>query len=117
MAKKRQVKIPASCTVRCPHCSKNSRVSLQEDTFLGRLECKKCHKLIQTPPAYCCVVCAFSKKKCPQSLVQEAKMKGLEIKREKQKEEKSEKIKIEPGTPILLIDEKIERNQKTKLFN
>lgn len=102
--KKRQVKIPSSATIKCPHCSKNSRVSLSEDKFLGSLECKKCKQKIETPPAHCCVICAFSKKKCPQSLIMEAKMKNLEIKREQIKEEKT---RIEPGKPLFLIDKKI----------
>lgn len=106
--KKRQVKIPVSATIRCPHCGKNSRVKLQEDTFLGSLECKKCRQKIETPPAHCCIVCAFSTKKCPQSLVLEAKMKGLEIKRSEKAEE--EKTRIEPGKPLILLDKSITDN-------
>lgn len=102
--RKRVVKIPSRATIKCPHCSKNSRVSLSEDKFLGSLECKKCRQKIETPPSHCCVICAFSNKKCPQSLLMEAKMKGLEIKREQIKEEKT---RIEPGKPLFLIDEKL----------
>ncbi|MBU3913591.1 MAG: hypothetical protein KKB21_00425 [Nanoarchaeota archaeon] len=82
--RKKRVVIPKSATINCPHCSKKSRVNLSEDTFLGILECKKCKQKIETPPAHCCVVCAFSAKRCPQSLVLEAKMKGLDIIREEE---------------------------------
>jgi len=80
MSKKKRVLISSSATIKCPHCSKNSRISLFDDTYIGNLVCKKCKQNIETPPAHCCVVCAFSKKKCPQSLILEAKMKNLEIK-------------------------------------
>lgn len=110
--KKRQVTLTSSATIKCPHCGKNSRIKLEEKKFVGNLECKKCGNKIETPPAYCCVVCAFSKKKCLQSLILEAKMKGLEIKRE---EKKQEKISIEPGKPVLLIDEKIINNSKKEI--
>jgi len=80
MSRKKRVIIPNSATIKCPHCSKNTRVSLFNDTYIGNLTCKKCKQKIETPPAHCCVVCAFSKKKCPQSLILEAKIKNLEIK-------------------------------------
>ncbi len=109
MPRKRVVKIPDSATIKCPHCGRNSRISLSEDRFLGNIECKKCKNKIETPPAHCCLICAFSKKQCPQSLIMEAKMKNLEIKREKNKEEKT---RIEPGKPLLLIDKSIINNQQ-----
>lgn len=110
--KKRQVIIPKSATIKCPSCGKGTRIKLDCEKFLGNLECKKCKTMIQTPPAHCCIVCAFSKQKCPQSLVLEAKMKNLEIKRETKDEEKSEKIRIEPGKPLFLIDKNITDSNK-----
>jgi predicted Zn finger-like uncharacterized protein len=98
MRKKRIQIIPASALIKCPHCSKRTRVSLSQEFYQGKLVCKKCGELIQTPPAYCCVVCAFSNKKCPQSLITEARIKGLELRYPKKEEI--------PKT-ILLVDEKI----------
>ena len=89
--KKRVIIVPSSVTIKCPHCSKSSKISLFNDTYIGNLVCKKCKQNIETPPAHCCVVCAFSKKKCPQSLILEAKMKNLEIRyQSKTKEVKPE---------------------------
>lgn len=112
--KKKQVTIPKTATVKCPHCGKSSRIRLEEDKFLGNLECGKCKQKIETPPAYCCVVCAFSKKKCPQSLILEARMKGLEIKRE---EKEHEKLSFEPGKPLILLDKDILNNSKDSLIH
>ena len=83
MAKKRVIKIPSKATIKCPHCGKNTRISLFQDSAIYFLDCKKCKQRIETPPAHCCLVCAFSKKQCPQSLIMEAKMKNLEIKYDK----------------------------------
>ena len=94
------VKIPSSATVKCPHCGKSFRVELDKDKFLGNLECKKCKQKIETPLAYCCVVCAFSGKKCPSSLIMEARMKNLEIKY-------PEKKLIEKPRTTLFLDSQI----------
>lgn len=79
MSRKKVVKIPKTATIKCPHCGKGNRVPVSENENIYFLECKKCRQRIETPQSKCCLVCAFSKKKCPASLMREALMKGLEI--------------------------------------
>lgn len=80
--RKRFIKISEKATLTCPNCSKNTRIKIPEDRILSSFECKKCKQVILTPVTKCCVICAFSNKKCAPSLIMEAKMKNLEIKRE-----------------------------------
>jgi Zn ribbon nucleic-acid-binding protein len=79
MAKKRIQKIPKVASIKCPFCGKSSRVKLSLENSLQFLDCPKCEGKISTPITQCCLVCAFSDKKCPQALLMEAKIKGLEI--------------------------------------
>ena len=79
MAKKKSVTIYRRITVKCPFCGKNQRVDAPEDRLLTSLECNKCKQKISTPIMKCCIICAFSKKRCPQGLLMEAKIKHLEI--------------------------------------
>lgn len=78
MSKKRTIKIPRSATLKCPHCGKNTRISLFPDTNLYFLDCKKCKQKIETPTSHCCAICAFSNKKCPSSLIIDAKKRNIE---------------------------------------
>ena len=106
MARKKLVRIPRIATLKCPRCGKNQRVPVPEDSLLNFFNCNKCREKISTPISDCCVICAFSKKKCSQSLKMEAKIKNLEIKYEKQQEKPA---KTENKT-IFLIDKKIINN-------
>jgi hypothetical protein len=99
--RKKVVRIPKIATVRCPNCGKNSRLEVPGDSILGSFECKKCKEKILTPPSSCCIICAFSKKKCSQSLLMEARIKNLEIKYEKP-------AKRENKT-VFLIDDKMSK--------
>jgi len=81
MSRKKSVQnIPSSVTIKCPHCSKNFRIAVETDKNIYFLDCKYCKQKIETPKMRCCIVCSFSKKKCPTSLIEQAKMKGLDIK-------------------------------------
>jgi len=79
MAKKRIVKIPKTATIKCPFCGKGTRMDVSSDKNVYFLDCGKCKQRIETPQSKCCLVCAFSKKRCPASLMREAQMKELEI--------------------------------------
>ncbi len=105
MSRKRVVKIPNSAAIKCPHCGKKTRVPVFPETNTYFLDCKKCKQKIETPPAHCCLICAFSNKKCPESLLMEARTKNLEV-RYPQKQS-NQTTKITENKPILLIDEKI----------
>ena len=79
MGRRKYVKIPKRIELKCPHCTSSSRVNLEKDTSLPYFDCSKCEKRIITPLAQCCVVCAFSNKKCPAALRMEAFTKKLEM--------------------------------------
>ncbi len=102
--KKRVVRIDKTAVIKCPHCGKKSRVEIPKDRILGSWECTKCKNILITPLTKCCVICAFSNKKCSPSLTMEAKMKGLEI-----REKAPAKEKTLPSKTIILFDEKMLR--------
>ncbi len=66
MPRKRKLKIPKSAMVKCPKCSKRSRVKVLENDCLYSHECKnkKCSHKFETPTAQCCIICAYSNKQC-----------------------------------------------------
>ena len=80
MGKKRVVKIPNSVKIHCPHCGKNNQIPFNQESVF-KLECRnnKCKKLIETPIMRCCLICAYSGKKCYTETIIEAKRKGLEV--------------------------------------
>jgi|SRR3989338_30471 len=79
MGRKRIIKIPKTAGIKCPHCLQISRVKVPEDASLPFFECKKCEQKVSTPLASCCIICAFSNKRCYRSLMMEAHAKKLEI--------------------------------------
>jgi len=81
MPRKKIVRIPRTATIKCPGCGKKSRMKIpqnQQDS-VQFFECKKCKQRINTPVMRCCIICAFSNKRCASSLIMEARAKGLEI--------------------------------------
>ena len=79
MGRKKIIKIPKTAPLKCPHCLKNTRVKVPNDSSLYTLICKKCKKEINTPESNCCVICAFSSKKCGAALRVEAGINNLEV--------------------------------------
>jgi len=71
-------KIPKAVIIKCPHCSANFRVKNNSEGVFS-VECRKCKQKILTPITQCCIICAFSDKRCSNSLLIEAKAKNLEI--------------------------------------
>lgn len=84
-AKKRIQKIPKRVTVKCPKCSANMRLEVPLEGIINSFECKSCKEKIITPISDCCIICAFSNKKCPLNLRIEAKAKNLELRFPSQK--------------------------------
>ena len=78
--KKSHIKIPKTVLIKCPFCGKRNRIKTSIERQIYFIECKGCKKKIQTPITRCCLICAFSNKKCPSSLIREAKTKNLKIK-------------------------------------
>lgn len=49
----------------CPYCGYIMEVEIPQKGCLVFWKCQKCQKLITTPKGECCVICAYSDKKCP----------------------------------------------------
>jgi Zn ribbon nucleic-acid-binding protein len=79
MGRKRIIKIPKTAAIKCPLCGEKSRIAVPREGTVYFFECKKCKQRVETPPMRCCIICAFSTKKCISSLLAEARQKGLEI--------------------------------------
>jgi len=78
---KRKFIIPKTVTLKCPFCEKKSRIAMPKESFYA-FECKKCKKKLEVPQSRCCLICAYSDKKCTPQLIREAMVKGLELKSE-----------------------------------
>lgn len=96
MGRKRVVKIPRRANVKCPKCSAINRLNVPEENIINFFQCKNCKEIISTPASSCCIICAFSDKKCPLNLKIEAKAKNLEI-RYPEKKKKSTKFSFRVG--------------------
>jgi Zn ribbon nucleic-acid-binding protein len=79
MARKKTMKIPKRVSVKCPNCSGKKRVEVSAEKGMNYFDCEGCGQNVKTPITKCCIICAFSDKKCPSSLVMEAKIKKLEL--------------------------------------
>lgn len=77
--RKSVVRIPDIVTLKCPHCGKGSRAKVSIDVCPQAFTCDKCKQEVRTPITSCCLICAYSKTKCPRTLLAEARVKGLEI--------------------------------------
>ncbi len=77
--KKQYIKIPKIVAITCRTCGKISRRAPPKNGSPQFFDCDKCGKRMTTPVVSCCIICAFSDKKCPAALIMEAKIKGLEI--------------------------------------
>ena len=51
--------------LKCPYCGYMMEVEIPQKGCLVFWKCEKCQKLITTPEDECCVICAYSDKKCP----------------------------------------------------
>lgn len=69
MGRKKKLKIPKSAMIKCPKCSKRSRVKIPESSCLYFYECKKCGYKLETPTAQCCIICGYTDKECPPVLM------------------------------------------------
>jgi hypothetical protein len=79
MAKKRIMKIPKTVVLVCPNCQGKNKAKVDIENCPQSFICPKCEQQVKNPITQCCVICAFSGRKCPRSLYMEAKVKGLEL--------------------------------------
>ena len=80
MGRKRFIKLPEVATIMCRNCGQKSKRRVPEDASPQYFDCDKCGQRMQTPINACCIICAFTKKKCVPSLIMEARAKSLTIK-------------------------------------
>ncbi|MDO8564216.1 MAG: hypothetical protein Q7R87_04355 [Nanoarchaeota archaeon] len=79
MGRKKILRIAKTAKIKCNICSALSIRKVPEDSSPGYFDCDKCSAHITVPVTQCCVICAFTKKKCVPSLKMEARIKGLEL--------------------------------------
>ncbi len=76
---KTTARLPKAVIIRCPACSGTQRITASLENSPQCLVCKNCENEIRTPITQCCIICAFSDKKCPYSIKMNAFSKGLEL--------------------------------------
>ena len=79
MGRKRVLRLSKTAKIKCPKCSAFSVRKVPEDSSPGFFDCDKCNSRIVAPVTQCCVICAYTNKKCINSLKMEAKVKRLEL--------------------------------------
>ncbi len=57
-----------TANLKCPKCGFVQEVEIPQDACLAFHRCKSCKQMISTPKGFCCVICAYSDKKCPTSV-------------------------------------------------
>lgn len=51
--------------MKCPKCGFEEDIEVPEKACLQFWKCKSCGEMVSAPKNECCVVCAYSDKKCP----------------------------------------------------
>jgi len=54
--------------LKCPACGFVEKVEIPENACMHMRKCGGCGRLMKTPEGYCCIICAYSDKKCPYSI-------------------------------------------------
>ena len=80
MGRKRVLTIPENAKIRCPNCNTVSLRKVPIDSSPQYFDCDKCGNHIKTPITSCCIICAFTNKKCVPTLLMQARAKNLEVK-------------------------------------
>ena len=79
MGRRKILRISKTAKIKCNICLELSVRKVPEDSSPGYFDCDKCGAHITVPVTQCCVICAFTNKKCVPSLKMEARIKGLEL--------------------------------------
>lgn len=60
---------PASeCTVRCPACAVETRVTMPADACVFFWDCPACAAVVRPSAGHCCVFCSYGSAPCPRSM-------------------------------------------------
>ncbi|MEK6850771.1 MAG: GDCCVxC domain-containing (seleno)protein [Nanoarchaeota archaeon] len=78
--RKSVINIPKNAKIKCPHCGVVRLRKIPLDGSPQYFDCDKCNNRVQTPVTGCCIICAFTNKKCVPTLLMEARAKNLEVK-------------------------------------
>jgi hypothetical protein len=76
-----KLRLPKSVFVKCPHCGKKGKIPIEVNKSYHKVECPKCKTDIHSPRMQCCVICAFSNKKCPGTMIYEHEFKKFKDKK------------------------------------
>ncbi|MSS75030.1 hypothetical protein EXS73_02350 [Candidatus Pacearchaeota archaeon] len=79
MGRKRVLRIPKIASITCRACTKVCTRKVPLDASPGYFDCDGCGVRTVVPVTACCVICAFTKKKCVPALRLEAHRLGLEV--------------------------------------
>lgn len=78
MGRKRVLKLAKVVSLKCPNCSAISKRKVPDNSPMY-FDCDKCQAHIVTPITQCCIICAYTNKKCLPALKQLAFSKDLEL--------------------------------------
>lgn len=53
-----------SAKLKCPECGFTEELEIPKNKCLAFYKCKKCSHLMRAGEGACCVICAYSDKKC-----------------------------------------------------
>lgn len=79
MGRKKILRIPRIASITCQLCGKVCKRAVPPDASPGYFDCDGCGQRTTVPVTACCVICAFTGKKCVPALKLEAHRKGLEL--------------------------------------
>lgn len=79
MGRKKVLRIPHVANITCMQCGKKSRRTVPLDSSPCYFDCDQCDFRMCTPVHACCIICAFTGKKCVPALKLEAYQKGLDV--------------------------------------
>jgi hypothetical protein len=80
MSRRKFLKVPKTAIITCLSCGRKSKRRVPLDSSPMYFDCDKCNKRMNVPVTQCCIICAYTNKRCVPSLKIMAMKKGLELK-------------------------------------
>ena len=79
MGRKKILRLAKTAKIKCVNCAAFSVRKVPSDSSPMYFDCDKCNAHVTVPITSCCIICAYTDKKCINALKMEAKIKGLEL--------------------------------------
>ena len=57
-----------SASLKCPECGFVENVGIPGNACMHMRKCAGCGRLMKTPKGFCCIICAYSDRKCPYTI-------------------------------------------------